>query len=145
MKAKLSLPERPSALFLVAVLDLLVVLLLFSTLIPMVAQQAGAVIDFAEIPSRGPSLRLAEKTTVTVTADNPPVIYLAGTRIGIDRLEDELRRRRDREGIEWVYILPDARASFDVVKDVGFKVRAAGLRPLWGGTLPLEEGGGPLP
>lgn len=145
MKAKLSLPERPSALFLVAVLDLLVVLLIFSTLIPVVAQQAGAVIDFAEMPSRTPNIRLAEKTTVTVTADTPPVIYLAGTRVGIEDLEAELRRKREDTGIHWVYILPDARVTIDQVNEIWFTVRAAGLKPLLGGTLPLESGGEPDP
>ena len=41
MRAQLTLPEKPSALYLLAVLDIIAVLLIFFALIPAVAEQAG--------------------------------------------------------------------------------------------------------
>ncbi|MDP7108003.1 MAG: hypothetical protein QGH41_13035, partial [Roseibacillus sp.] len=52
MKAQISLPERPSALYLLAVLDLLAVLLIFFALIPAVAEQAGMPLNRMKFSSR---------------------------------------------------------------------------------------------
>lgn len=145
MRAKLTLPERPSALFLVAVVDLLAVLLIFSTLIPAIAQQGGVVIDSAESSSRAPNVRLSDKISLILKSGPQPAIYLDDSRIELDDLEAELERRRDEDGIEWVYILPDTQAPTGLFYAVVDKVIAAGLNALGGGTLKLhdEEEGAP--
>lgn len=139
MKVELSLPERPSALFLVAVVDLLVVLLIFFTLIPVVAQQAGVVMDFAELPSRAPTVHSARKTTVTITGGAHPAIYVGGQKVELEELRAELIRQREASGLEWVYVLPDKRANWDLVLGkVMVAIQAAELKVIGGGTLPLE-------
>ena len=52
MRAQLTLPEKPSALYLLAVLDIIAVLLIFFALIPAVAEQAGVPLNKMKFSSR---------------------------------------------------------------------------------------------
>ena len=49
MRAQLTLPEKPSALYLLAVLDIIAVLLIFFALIPAVAEQAGVPVSYTHL------------------------------------------------------------------------------------------------
>ena len=79
MKPKLTLPERPSALYLLAVFDLLVLLLIFFVLVASVAQQAGVA---ADLPKSGFRLGgYAKKIAVTVKTGPQPILFVGMRRV----------------------------------------------------------------
>lgn len=143
MKPELSLPERPSALYLLAVLDLLVLLLVFFSLVPSVAQQAGVVIDRFETTSRPSDLDPAKVTSLTLVPGAVPKIFMRtgeGIReVALADLTSELTRQREQSGIEWAYLVPDKRVAVDLMIRVTAAVHAADLDVILGGTLPRQQ------
>lgn len=136
MKAELSLPERPSVLYLVAVVDVLAVLLVFFALIPVVAQQAGIVLEPAEIKSRLPTM--AGKVTLTVRSGPQPMIRLGMKKVTLEELPEALRKAKESAGIEAVVFIPDKNVNFEMLGEIGEIILDAELDVLLGGAFPVE-------
>ena len=142
MKASLTLPERPSALYLVAVLDVLVVLLVFFTLIPVVAQQSGMQVELVEMSSRLSSLDLGKSVALTIKPgyrDNPPQYYLNARRIAYEDLKDALEEAREEAGVRTVIVSADKRLQLSVI-EITLVIDNAGLIPVFLGALPGGDG-----
>lgn len=141
MKAKLSLPERPSALYLLAVLDILVVLLIFFALIPLVDQQAGAASARIEISSRVPSVDAKKKVILNVKAGAQVLYRLEGKTIELSRLGEELGRIKEERGIEVVVAVTDENMKAGVMFQIEEIAVEAGLDVHFVGRFPLEQAG----
>lgn len=141
MKAKLSLPERPSALYLLAVLDVLVVLLIFFALIPLVDQQAGAASARIEISSRVPSVNAKKKVILNVKAGAQVIYRLEGKTIELRRLREELGRIKEERGIEVVVAVTDENMKAGVMFQIEEIAVEAGLDVHFVGRFPLEQAG----
>jgi biopolymer transport protein ExbD len=141
VKAKLSLPERPSALYLLAVLDILVVLLIFFALIPLVDQQAGAASARIEISSRVPSVDAKKKVILNVKAGAQVLYRLEGKTIELSRLGEELGRIKEERGIEVVVAVTDENMKAGVMFQIEEIAVEAGLDVHFVGRFPLEQAG----
>ena len=141
MKAKLSLPERPSALYLLAVMDVLVVLLIFFTLIPLVDQQAGAATARIEISSRVPSVDAKKKVILNVKAGAQVLYRLEGKTIELSKLREELRRLKEERGIEVVVAVTDENMKAGVMFQIEEIAVRVGLDVHFVGRFPLEQAG----
>ncbi|MDE0596632.1 MAG: biopolymer transporter ExbD [Roseibacillus sp.] len=141
MKAKLSLPERPSALYLLAVLDVLAVLLIFFALIPLVDQQAGAASARIEISSRVPSVDAKKKIILNVKAGAQVIYRLEGKTIELRRLREELGRIKEERGIEVVVAVTDENMKAGVMFQIEEIAVEAGLDVHFVGRFPLEQAG----
>ncbi|MEO1837170.1 MAG: biopolymer transporter ExbD [Akkermansiaceae bacterium] len=141
MKAKLSLPERPSALYLLAVLDVLAVLLIFFALIPLVDQQAGAASARIEISSRVPSVDAKKKVILNVKAGAQVIYRLEGKTIELRRLREELGRIKEERGIEVVVAVTDENMKAGVMFQIEEIAVEAGLDVHFVGRFPLEQAG----
>jgi biopolymer transport protein ExbD len=141
VKAKLSLPERPSALYLLAVLDILVVLLIFFALIPLVDQQAGAASARIEISSRVPSVDAKKKVILNVKAGAKVLYRLEGKTIELSRLGEELGRIKEERGIEVVVAVTDENMKAGVMFQIEEIAVEAGLDVHFVGRFPLEQAG----
>lgn len=88
-RARLTLPDGPAALFFVAVLDILVVILVFFVLVTSVAQEAGFAV---ELPESGLRLsRLSDSVVVTAKGGSEPVVFVGRRRVGLDQLGEHLQ------------------------------------------------------
>jgi len=141
VKAKLSLPERPSALYLLAVLDVLAVLLIFFALIPLVDQQAGAASARIEISSRVPSVDAKKKIILNVKAGAQVIYRLEGKTIELRRLREELGRIKEERGIEVVVAVTDENMKAGVMFQIEEIAVEAGLDVHFVGRFPLEQAG----
>ena len=143
MNRKLSLPERPSALFLLAVVDVIAVLLIFFTLVPVVAQQAGFRADFSNIPSRVPPYDITKATYIYMTPGTPPGIKIGFETVRMEELEEVLTKQAEGE-MEWAMITADEHIHLQDALDVGFIAARAGLNVMYGGDLAekMEERSG---
>jgi|TARA_B110000196_G_scaffold304212_1_gene300731 biopolymer transport protein ExbD len=141
VKAKLSLPERPSALYLLAVLDVLAVLLIFFALIPLVDQQAGAASARIEISSRVPSVDAKKKVILNVKAGAQVIYRLEGKTIELRRLREELGRIKEERGIEVVVAVTDENMKAGVMFQIEEIAVEAGLDVHFVGRFPLEQAG----
>jgi len=143
VKAKLSLPECPPALCLVAALDILVVLLLFFTLIPVVAQQAGITFVPAKIPFRMQGAD--KKITVTAKGGAQPILYLGRKNVRLDDLEGALVKAREDDGIELVVLMADEKLQNDVFSRILVATLNSGMELALRGAFPVEETERPVP
>lgn len=141
MKAKLSLPERPSALYLLAVLDILVLLLILFALVPVIAQQAGVPLEQLSFSSRLPSVQPDKKVSLYVRS-GPQVLYrLDGRPIEFSKLDAELSRMKEEKGIEVLVAVVDEELSFGEglkIKELGLRV---GIKVHIAGRLAVEKAG----
>lgn len=148
MKATLTLPERPSALYLLAVFDVLAAMLILFTLIPGVAQQAGMEAELVEMTSRLPSQDLGKKMSLTVLPGRlgaPVQVSLGTRRIDYQDLQGELIRAREDDGVKSIVVLADGHLDWLVINDLAFKIDAAGLRGLFAGKPSSTSQGRPGP
>lgn len=141
MKARLSLPERPSALFLLAVLDILVVLLIFFALIPVVAQQAGYGVQTATATTVRPQTDPSKTVVLTVRANPRPVFRLDQEAVQLEDLGDRLEELKEEKGIETVLAMLDTRLENGLFVEVMEIVLAAGLEFQGGLTAESADSG----
>ena len=105
MNVELSLPERPAAVHLLAVLDILVLLLVFFVLITSITQEAGVSVGLAE---SGYRLRSYGKpVVVTARGGIRPVVYVGQNRVDLDDLAVALRAEADSSGAESMFLRAD--------------------------------------
>jgi biopolymer transport protein ExbD len=144
VKAQLSLPDRPSALYLLAVLDILVLLLIFFALTPIVAQQAGLPVERLKTSSRLPSIHPNKKVILSArpARSGPRVLYRLGSiPIVFEKIEEEIARLKEEKGIEVVVAVLDERLNLNVLFDLEEAIRDTGIDVYFGGRFPVEEAG----
>lgn len=106
MKAALTVPERPTIMHLLAVVDVLVLLLVFFVLITNVARETG--VSVVSLPEGDYRLRqYGPKVVVTARGGAVPTIYVGLKRVPLDDLEDALRQAAEESGAETVLLLAD--------------------------------------
>lgn len=140
MKATISLPERPSGLFLLAVLDILVVLLIFFALIPVVAQQTGYGVQTATAGTVRPQINPSKTVVLTVRAEPRPVFRLDQEAVQLEELGSRLETLKEEKGIVTVVAILDRQLENALFVELMEIVLAAGLE--FQGGLTAEATGG---
>ena len=105
MKAELTLPERPAAVHLLAVLDILVLLLVFFVLLTSVSQEAGISVRMPESSYRLRSY--GEPIVVTARGGPVPAIYVGHERVEMEDLEAALIASAERSGADTMFLYAD--------------------------------------
>lgn len=135
MKAKLTLTEQPSAMYLMVVLDVLALLLVLFILIPGIAQQAGFMFDLPE--SEGRLAGHTKRITITVQAGPQPIVYI-GTRMEMKRVEKMedfegvLEEVREKTGAELAVLYVDQTLEFGTLMPIVEAVQRVGLQSAMG-------------
>lgn len=122
MKAELTVPERPATVHLLAVLDVLVLMLVFFVLLTSVTQEAGVSVGLAETGYRLKSY--GKPVVVTARGGATPVVYVQQKRVMMDDLEEELRIATEVTGAESMFLKADQLLPVGVER----KIIEAGLR-----------------
>lgn len=141
MKAKISLPERPSALYLLAVLDLLVVLLIFFALIPAVAEQAGMPLKKMKFSSRLDTIAPGKRVSLFGRSGPQPRFHLGRHRIDFGDLADELSRLKEERGIEILVAVLDEDMKFGLVSELERVADQVGIEVILAGKFEVEKTG----
>ena len=141
MKVELSLPERPSALYLLAVLDILVVLLLFFALVPVVGQQAGIPLRRMESESLLDRVPPAKRVAVFGRSGPQARFWLGHRRIEFAELEPELMRLKEERGIEVMVVILDEDMDYGWTGKFEKLAYAVGVDLSLGGRLDMERAG----
>jgi biopolymer transport protein ExbD len=105
MKAELTLPERPAAVHLLAVLDILVLLLVFFVLLTSISQEAGISVRLPESSYRLRSY--GQPIVVTARGGPVPAIYVGQERIEMEDLEAALIASAERSGTDTMFLYAD--------------------------------------
>lgn len=123
MKAELTLPERPAIVHLLAVLDVLVLLLVFFMLITNVAREAGvSAVELSPTQFRLP--HYGSKVVVTAKGGAVPVLHVGLQRVQMDELEGALQRAVDESGAEAILLMSDRMLPVGVE----WKIREAAMK-----------------
>ena len=115
MRAQLTLPERPSALYLLAVLDIIAVLLIFFALVPAVADQAGVPLNKMKFSSRMDTIAPEKRVSLFGRAGSPPRFHLGRKKIDFEDLADELMRLKETRGIEVLVAVLDQNMKLSLI------------------------------
>lgn len=105
MKAELTLPERPATVHLLAVLDVLVLMLVFFVLLTSVTQEAGVSVGLAETGYRLKSY--GKPIVVTARGGARPVVYVGQQRVTMEALDEELEKAVEASGAESMFLRAD--------------------------------------
>jgi len=116
MKAELTLPERPAAVHLLAVLDVLVLVVVFFVLLTSVTQEAGVSVGLAETGYRLESYR--KPIVVTARGGPRPVVYVGQDRVLLEDLSEELRKVVEATGAESMFLRADEMLPVGVEREV---------------------------
>lgn len=141
MRSKLSLPEKPSALYLLAVLDLLVVLLIFFALIPAVAQQAGMPLNKMKFSSRMDTIAPGTRVILFGRGGMHPRFHLGRNQIEFEDLADELIRLKEERGIEVLVAVLDQDMKFGLLSKLEGIADQVGIEVILGGRFEMEKAG----
>ena len=141
MKAKISLPERPSALYLLAVLDLLVVLLIFFALIPAVAEQAGMPLKKMKFSSRMDTIAPGKRVSLFGRSGPQPRFHLGRNPIDFEDLVDELSRLKEERGIEILVAVLDEDMKVGLVSELERVADQVGIEVILAGRFEMEKTG----
>jgi biopolymer transport protein ExbD len=142
MKAELTLPDRPAIVHLLAVLDVLVLLLVFFVLITHVAREAGV----SAVRMSPSEYRLPDDgATVVVTAQGgaSPILHVGLERVQMKDFSEVLKRTAEQTKAETVLLMSDELLPVGIerqISEVGLKL---GLNVMLVGSrrndLPVEE------
>lgn len=136
MKAELTLPERPAAVHLLVVLDVLVLLLVFFALLTSIAQEAGISVRLPESSYRLRSY--GRPIVVTARGGMVPAIYVEQERVEFEGLEAALVKRAEESGAETMFVHADEMLPVAVERKIIEIGLALGLNV----ALPGRQGGG---
>lgn len=139
MKARISLPERPSALYLLAVLDVLVVLLIFSTLIPAVAEQAGVPLNKMKFGSRMDTIPLGKRVSLFGRSGPQARFHLGRREIAFEDLAGQLAVLKAERGIEVLVAIMDEDMEIGLISDLERVAEEVGIEVILGGRLEMEK------
>ena len=141
MKAQLTLPERPSVLYLLAVLDIIAVLLIFFALVPAVAEQAGVPLNKMKFSSRMDTIVPEKRVSLFGRAGSPPKFHLGRKKIQFENLADELMRLKEERGIEVLVAVLDQNMKFGLISELEIIADEVGLDVILGGRFEMENTG----
>lgn len=139
MKAKLSLPERPSGLYLLAVLNVFILLLIFFVLIPSVAQEAGMPLRRMEFESRLNTVPPDKRVALFGRSGPQPRFWLGRKRIEFANLATELKRLKDEKGIEVLVAVLDEDMDFGLAGQLEMVAYEVGIDLSLGGRFEMEQ------
>lgn len=140
MRAALTLPERPVVVHLLAVLDVLVLLLVFFVLITSVAQETG--VSVVDLPAGEFRLRnYGPKVVVTARGGAIPAVYVGLQRVALDDLESVLQASANEVGAETLLLLADKMLPVAVERRIIETGRRLGLNVMLVGQ---REAGEPI-
>ncbi len=141
MRAQLTLPERPSALYLLAVLDIIAVLLIFFALVPAVADQAGVPLNKMKFSSRMDTIAPEKRVSLFGRAGSPPRFHLGRKKIDFEDLTDELMRLKETRGIEVLVAVLDQNMKFGLLSELEMVADEVGVEVILGGRFEMENTG----
>ncbi|MDG2487950.1 MAG: hypothetical protein P8M65_09595 [Roseibacillus sp.] len=141
MRAQLTLPERPSALYLLAVLDIIAVLLIFLALVPAVADQAGVPLNKMKFSSRMDTIAPEKRVSLFGRAGFPPRFHLGRKKIKFEDLTDELIRLKEARGIEVMVAVLDQNMKFGLLSELEMVADEVGVEVILGGRFEMENTG----
>ena len=141
MKARISLPERPSALYLLAVMDLLVVLLIFFALVPAVAEQAGMPLRKMKFSSRMDTISPEKRVSLFGRSGPRPRFHLGRNQIDFENLAGELTRLKEERGIEILVAVLDEDMKLGLVSELERVADQVGIEVILAGRLEMEKTG----
>ena len=139
MKARISLPERPSALYLLAVLDVLVVLLIFFALIPAVAEQAGMPLNKMKFTSRMDTIPPDKRVSLFGQSGSRPRFHIGRREIAFEDLAGELMTLKEERGIEVLVAIMDEDMPIGLISDLERIADEVGIEVILGGRLEMEK------
>lgn len=125
MNVSLSIDEKPGALHVFAALDIIVLLMVLAFVATHLSHRAGVSITLPRSSVRFASDSEALVLTVKGAAD--PVYYIGAFRVEKGELVENLRRRRDEEGLRTVLLRADARLPHSALLSLSSLVLAEGL------------------
>ena len=138
MKAELTVPERPAAVHLLVVLDVLVLLLVFFTLLTNVSQEAGISVHLPESSYRLRSY--GKPIVVTARGGAVPVVYVGSERVPIEDLDAALMKSAEETGAETIFVHADEMLPVAVER----RIIEAGLELGLNVALPGRQGAGDM-
>ena len=141
MRAQLTLPERPSALYLLAVLDIIAVLLIFFALVPAVADQAGVPLNKMKFSSRMDTIAPEKRVSLFGRAGSPPRFHLGRKKIDFEDLTDELMRLKETRGIEVLVAVLDQNMKFGLLSELEIIADEVDVEVILGGRFEMENAG----
>ena len=141
MRAQLTLPERPSALYLLAVLDIIAVLLIFFALVPAVADQAGVPLNKMKFSSRMDTIAPEKRVSLFGRSGSPPRFHLGRKKIDFEDLADELMRLKETRGIEVLVAVLDQNMKFGLLSELEILADEVGVEVILGGRFEMENAG----
>lgn len=141
MRAQLTLPEKLSALYLLAVLDIIAVLLIFFALIPAVAEQAGVPLNKMKFSSRMDTIAPEKRVSLFGRAGSPPKFHLGRKKITFENLSDELIRLKEAKGIEVMVAVLDHDMKFGLLSELERVADEVGIEVILGGRFEMEQTG----
>ena len=133
MKAELTLPERPAIVHLLAVLDGLVLLLVFFVLITNVARESG-VSAVRPAPSEFRLQQYGPKIVVTAQGGAIPILHVGLERVQMKDLEAVLTRSTEQAGAETVLLVSDQMLSVGVERKISEVALKLGLNVMLVGS-----------
>ncbi len=141
MRAQLSLPERPSGLYLLAVLNVFILLLTFFVLIPSVAQEAGMPLRRVEFGSRMNTVSPEKRVALFGRNGQRPRFWLGRKRIESVDLVGELKRLKEEKGIEVLVAVLDEDMDFGLAGELEKVAYEVGMDLSLGGRFEMEQSG----
>ena len=141
MRAQLTLPEKPSALYLLAVLDIIAVLLIFFALVPAVADQAGVPLNKMKFSSRMDTIAPEKRVSLFGRAGSPPRFHLGRKKIDFEDLADELMRLKETRGIEVLVAVLDQNMKFGLLSELEILADEVGVEVILGGRFEMGNAG----
>lgn len=139
MRAQLTLPEKPSALYLLAVLDIIAVLLIFFALVPAVADQAGVPLNKMKFSSRMDTIAPEKRVSLFGRAGSPPRFHLGRKKIKFEDLTEELMRLKEARGIEVMVAVLDQNMKFGLLSELEMVADEVGVEVILGGRFEMEN------
>lgn len=116
MKAELTLPERPATVHLLAVLDVLVLMLVFFVLLTSITQEAGVSVGLAETGFRLKNYE--EPIVVTARGAVHPVLYVNTQSVSLEGFPEALRKAVEETGSESMFVRADERLPVGIERQI---------------------------
>lgn len=135
MKLEMSLPEKPSFLHALPLVDLLALVMLFPLLASSLAPQAGAEVELPETDFR--LQRVSNPIVVSITGGIDPQFWVGKQRIEREKLLDAIGRRSQnwQGGGAPAVLLKVDKSAQQFGMDVSYALLREGYRCLWGAKL----------
>ncbi|WP_018970579.1 biopolymer transporter ExbD [Rubritalea marina] len=135
MKLEMTLPERPSFLHALPILDLLALVMLFPVLTAALAPQAGVEVELPETEFR--LQRVANPIVLSVSGGSEPEYWVGKQRVEREALMSVVAERAGdwNEGGRPAVLLKVDKSAQSLGMELSFELLREGYRCLWGAKL----------